>query len=186
MIIFEFPSFTLQNLPCFQETCTGYVQIWSNLKPLRSGFLFFEYFTYPKPDVLFILPPGGPQSGGTSVKVVVRDFYGEQTKQGVGMQTFSDVVFRGATLIVEMECSSSGSTSSPAVVNPTIASSTNPGMTGFIDISLAFKAPQSPPCDQDSAHIRFSVFPSGCGSRDCSWQPGTSTEAYFAYRAPGI
>jgi len=47
--------------------------------------IFLGIFEYPAPEVLSLLPAGGPESGGTKVQFEVRDYLGGKTRHSAGL-----------------------------------------------------------------------------------------------------
>ena len=50
-----------------------------------------RYFTYPDAQLLSLFPTSGPLTGGSVIKVAVRDFEGPQTRVGAGLEGFAQI-----------------------------------------------------------------------------------------------
>jgi hypothetical protein len=176
VISLHLPFFSLQDFRCPNDICAATIFISSRLLPNKKASLSIEYFAYANPEILYVLPSGGSEYGGTQVNLQVRDFRGGETRHGAGFPSFSDSLLNGTRTTVRTACGNN--TSSPADV----VSKFLPGSGTY---ELAFRVPQSP-CGAQVSHLRFEMFKSDCENSRCSWQPDMKGSASFKYRGPGI
>ena len=64
---------------CPRFECTGRI-LFENHDETASVVLRVRYFIYPQPAFLSLLPSGGPEKGGTSVVLQIRDYVGKMTR----------------------------------------------------------------------------------------------------------
>ena len=69
---------------CFNNEypCIARIQIGSGLKLMQ---IYLEIFQYAAPELLNLLPGGGPAAGGTKIKILVRDYFGEKSRHAAGL-----------------------------------------------------------------------------------------------------
>jgi len=178
------PAFSPQEFPCPTGVCAGAIVMSSRLTPKKKVSLYIEYFGYPEPEVVNVLPIGGSEYGGAQVNVRIRDFLGDETRHGAGLPSFSDSLSKGTEIFVRSACGNKTSLPALAVSKflPGVLAST---VEGFGVYELAFRMPKSP-CGAENALLRFEMFQGACRYENCSWQPYVKGIATFEYRGPGI
>ena len=179
----EMPAFSQSEYPCKHLDCPGYIQFFSRLSPKKNVALFLQYFRYSDPELVTVLPRGGPEVGGTKLIVRVRDFSGDETRQGAGLPSFSDSLSKDAKVSVTLECGNESSSALPVV------STFVPGMLNLVEAfgvyDLSFQVPASP-CGAQAAFFRFQMTREICASENCLWHPNIQGDLRYQYRGPGI
>ena len=180
----QLPQLPAGNFPCPQMVCPGSIEFFSVLAPGSRVILFLEYFRYKPPELVSVLPGGGPQNGGTQAIIRVRDFIGSESRKGAGFPSFEDTLHKDNTVNIVVECND-GLTSSPVKASSRFL----PGVASIVDVyktyELSFQVPPSP-CGAELIDFRITVIPGSCSRQNYSWHPEIVGSASFLYRGPGV
>ena len=188
---------TLPSKPCFQPvTCTGIVSgrcvchgrihFASKTQLADMAVVHLQYFNYPKSELVSALPSGGPETGGTSVRLLVRDFTGDKTRNGAGLLSAVDAskVCTSSTgscvsVRVRLSCSNNSTTEWSLAEVSSNVETIGVGTTQAVLYPLLLDMPLSP-CGPERAEFEWQL----CTGEDCS--DVLASAVSFKYRAPGI
>jgi len=179
------PGFSTKNFPCPTWTCPGRIEIKSPRFTTVLLVLHIEYFMYSDPEFVAVMPPGGPVSGGTRVKVRIRDFVGDETRQAAALPSFSDTLQQKTETSVSVQCNNGAQSSQVPVSSSLVKSAKVVTVETFQIFELSFDVPASP-CDAGVVRFQFHLLRTSCDTSNCLWEPRIEDDYFFQYRMPGI
>ena len=174
--------------PLTFAACPAKIEFFSRLAPSSRVPFFIEYFRYPNPEVISVMPRGGPDSGGSNVNVQVLDFVGAESRSGAGLPSLNDALDTAAAVFggvsIAAECGDGAMSPEVPVVISQAVSSARGTSDAIRFYDLSFQTPPSP-CGADAVNLRIILrVAKSCAQQNCSWQP--DVDVRFLYRAPGI
>ena len=110
------------------------------------------YFVYPSAAMFAVSPYNGPVGGGTTIRVLVQDYEGPETRAGAGLPSFYSVAFDGQPLNISLEASG---TYSAAQVIQVEAGSRREDFSRLYTVTMIL--PKSPISEPVVANIQFLV-----------------------------
>ena len=167
------------------------IEFSSARSPESVASLYVEYFLYPQPIILMVLPTGAPISGGVSVILHVKEFVGDETRSGASLPNFADSLLPGVRTRIAVTCNDSALSTWVLASSAEIPSSvTADGMEPYRVYELSFVLPPSP-CGPERVNFLVDLENDGlhgCALSNCSsnWRPKMQGLELFQFRNPGI